>query len=282
MKTILEILTLSTEYLKQRAIASPRRQAEELLADVLGVKRMQLYTEFDRPLGDGELERCREWLKRRAKGEPLQYIRGEVEFFDCVFKVTPDVLIPRQETEILVDRVAQVLAKEELSGKVLWDICCGSGCIGIALKKRFPALQVVLVDICDKALQVARDNAQRNGVEVECLLGDLFGPLQGKQADFVVCNPPYVTEDEYGELEIEVRAHEPKKALVSGKTGVEFYERLARELPAHFKAGGRAWFEIGRGQGAPLKEIFRAPNWKGCDVANDWAGCERFFSLENE
>jgi release factor glutamine methyltransferase len=282
VKTVFEILTLSTEYLKQRFISSSRRQAEELLADALRIKRMQLYMEFDRPLTDRELERCRDWLRRRGKGEPLQYIRGEVEFFDCSFKVTPDVLIPRQETEILVDRIAQELVKMDLSGKVLWDICCGSGCIGIALKKKFPALQVVLVDICEKALKVAQENAQRNEVETEYLLGDMLVPLKGRQTDFFVCNPPYISESEYDGLEVEVRGHEPKKALVSGVTGLEFYERLAQELPTHLKAGGRGWFEIGSGQGTALKDMFRRPCWKDCQVGKDWAGHERFFSLEIE
>jgi release factor glutamine methyltransferase len=279
VKTILDILTLSTEYLKQRGVDSPRRQAEELLADVLGIKRMQLYMEFDRPIVDEELSMCRDWLRRRGKGEPLQYIRGEVEFFDCVLKISPDVLIPRQETEILVDRIVQKLKDFDLKGKELWDICCGSGCIGIALKKRYPELNVVLVDICEKALDTASKNALANGVEVECLLGDLLTPLKERRADFVVCNPPYISEEEYATLDVEVSQYEPKKALVSGATGLEFYERLARELPSHLKPEAKVWFEIGKGQGNSLKKAFSDPFWKNCDVVNDWAGWERFFSL---
>lgn len=132
MRTLLDILTLSTNYLQQHGIQNPRRQAEELMSDVLGISRLNLYLEFERPLSESELEVCRERLSRRAKGEPLQYIKGEMDFYGCRIFLNRDVLIPRQETEILVDLIAKQLEKEELQNKCLWDVCCGSGCIGIA------------------------------------------------------------------------------------------------------------------------------------------------------
>lgn len=284
MKTILEILNLSTEYLQQRNIKNSRRQAEELLGEALGIGRLGLYLEFDRPLNDEELARCRLWLQRRAKGEPLQYISGYVNFFNCRIKVNPDVLIPRQETEILVDKISKELACETLENKILWDICCGSGCIGIALKKRFPQLTVCLSDISQAALATTEENAQSNDVQVELVKGDFCKPFKEKEkrADFIVCNPPYISENEHQTLEIEVREYEPKLALVSGKTGLEFYKRLADDLPALLKPHGKAWFEIGDGQGAALHEIFQAPCWKKREVENDWAGHQRFFSLEIE
>ena len=158
MHTVIEILKLSTEFLKQKGIENSRRQAEDLLGDALGVGRMGLYLEHDRPLTESELNKCREWLKRRGNGEPLQYIAGKVEFFGCSLIVTPEVLIPRQETEILIDKIVQKLSTIDLEGKILWDVCCGSGCIGIALKKKFPKLHVALSDISAEALAVAKKN----------------------------------------------------------------------------------------------------------------------------
>lgn len=282
MRTILEILNLSTDYLTRKGIIQPRLQAEELISQALGLKRMDLYLQFDRPLIDEELSKCRDWLQRRGQGEPLQYIHGQVEFFNCVIKVTPAVLIPRQETEVLVDKVAKALAQETLAGKVLWDLCCGSGCMGIALKKRFPELIVCLSDISPDALAVAEENARNNGVEVELLKGDLLAVFNNKTSDFIVCNPPYVSEKEFTTLDTEVREYEPRQALISGKTGLEFYERLARELPPHLNPGSKVWFEIGKGQGKALQKLFQDPFWKKSCVENDWSGHERFFSLEIE
>lgn len=282
MRTILEILNLSTEYLKQKGVENSRRQAEDLLSQALGLDRISLYLHFDRPLVDAELARCRDWLQRRAKGEPLQYISGKVEFFDCQIKVTPAVLIPRQETEILVDKIAKELATHSLSDKVLWDVCCGSGCIGIALKKRFPELQVCLSDISAPALGVARENARNNAVDVEFIEGDLLVPFKGRNADFIVCNPPYIADCELATLDGEVRDHEPRLALIGGKTGLEFYQRLAQDLPAVLKPKGKVWLEIGTGQGAALQKLFQEPRWNKCCVENDWSGHERFFSLEIE
>lgn len=282
MRTVLEILKLSTDYLQQKNIESPRRQAEELIGEVLGLSRMDLYLEFGRPLTEEELEKCRTWLKRRGCGEPLQYISGALDFFDCRIKVAPDVLIPRQETEILVEKIAKELSGVSLEGKVLWDVCCGSGCIGIALKKKFPNLNVILSDISDKALAIAKENATNNGVEVKFFQGDLLAPFQDQRADFVVCNPPYISEKDYQGLEIEVKGFEPKLALVSGDSGLEFYDRLAKELPRHLKSFAKVWFEIGDGQGEMIKNMFNHSCWTRCLHEADWSGRERFFSLEIE
>lgn len=282
MKTVLEILTLTAEHLKQKGIQNSRRQAEDLLADVLELKRMDLYLQFDRPVVPDELDRCRQWLARRAKGEPLAYIKGAVEFFDCCLIVTRDVLIPRQETEILVDKICQEFSKQSLTGKQMWDVCCGSGCIGIALKKRFPELQVALSDISTTALNIARENAIKNEVEIEFFQGDLLAPFEGRKTDFLVCNPPYVSESEFSTLDPEVRDFEPKLALTAESNGLEFYQRLAADLPAFLHSGGKAWFEIGDGQGELVKNLFKKAPFKSGLVEYDWASRERFFSLEIE
>jgi release factor glutamine methyltransferase len=281
MKTILEILKLSTEYLISRGIDNARREAEELLASALSCTRVCLYMEFDRPLTEEELATCRSHIVRRARGEPRQYIMGEVDFMGCTIKVSPDVLIPRQETEILAHIIAKKLSKMDLQGKVLWDLCCGSGCLGISLKKAFPQLNVFLSDISPAALAVARANALLNEVDVACLEGDLCTPFTN-QAHFVVSNPPYIAESEFHDLEREVREFEPKIALVGGKRGIEFYERLAATLPPRLISKGEVWLEIGATQHTLLTNVFTNPPWKKSFIEKDWAGHDRFFFLEIE
>lgn len=282
MKSVLDVLTLSTDYLRKKGIASPRRQAEELLCDALSLNRLKLYLDFERPLNESEINICRERLLRRANREPLQYIHGQVEFYNCQIEVNPSVLIPRQETEILVDKIVQRLSQENLKGKVLWDICCGSGCIGIALKKRFPELDVTLSDISSDAVRVARRNAQLNQVSVRILEGDLFQPFGSEKAHYIVSNPPYISEDEYLTLDKEVKDFEPKLALVGGVEGTEVYEKIAHSLFSYLEPEFKVWFEIGYLQGERMLEIFK--NWlKGKQIVeNDWSGNNRFFFLENE
>ncbi len=276
MKSLLEILNLSSRYLEERGIPNSRREAEEVVSFALNCKRLDLYLHFDQPLSEEELRRCRTYLERRGKREPIQYINGEVEFFDCRFKVDPTVLIPRPETELLVDKIVRSVDGE----KTLWDIGCGSGCIGIAIKKRLPHLEVVLSDVVDPVR--ARENAALNGVDVEFVVGDLFAPFKGRTCDILVSNPPYISEQEFTTLEPEVADHEPIRALVSGKSGLEFYERFALEMVDYLKCGGRAYFEIGHQQGAALMKIFSDPPWTSPKVEPDWASCDRFFSLEKQ
>ena len=282
MKTILEIISLSTDYLKKHQIPHARRQAEELVCDALGMQRLQLYLEFDRPLTNPELVLCRSYLERRGKGEPLPYIHGTVEFLDCRIQVNPSVLIPRQETEILTDKIIQKLSKVDHENKILWDVCCGSGCIGIAIKKKLPDLRVVLSDYSEEALSIAKNNAESNDADVEIVQGDLLTPFQGQHAHFFVCNPPYIAENEFLSLDKEVSQHEPYQALIAGRTGLEFYERLAVHLPGHMLPGGRIWLEMGKGQGEPIKKLFSSFPGSHCWVELDWAGHDRFFFLEME
>lgn len=269
MKTIGEILKLSGEFLAEKKIPQPRRTAEELIGHVLQLKKMELYLQFDKPIIDQELNVIRELLKRAVKGEPIAYILGEVAFFHCRIRVDERVLIPRPETEILVEKMAG-----EIKQGVLWDLCAGSGCIGIALKKACPALQVTLSDLSPKALALARDNAKMNAVDVRLLEGDLFDPFLGEKADIIVCNPPYISEAEYRTLDPSVKDFEPKMALVAGETGLEFYERLQKELPKYLNPNGKVFFEIGATQGGSLQKLF--PQGK---IYKDWSNLDRFFSI---
>ena len=274
MKTVLDILQLSSQYLEGKGIEKPRRDVEELLSHVLKLKRIDLYVQFDRPMEEGELTLLRELVKRKAGGEPVQYIIGEVEFYRTQLCINHSVLIPRQETEILVSHIAEALPDEEL---VVWDVCTGSGCIGISLKKAKPQWNVSLADISSEALAVAQNNAKINEVEVSFVKGDLLEPFQGQKADVIICNPPYVTEKEFEGLDLSVKKFEPRLALVGGPTGLEFYERLKRELPSFLKPDGKVFFEMGTGMGEKIKALFLDPIWVKKEVRSDWSGHDRFF-----
>jgi release factor glutamine methyltransferase len=284
MISLMDIIKRSEKYLSQRGVERARREAEEVIADVLGIKRLDLYLQFERPMESLELGKLREAIKRRASRIPVAYIAGHVSFLGARFIVSPDVLIPRPETEILVEKIAQQLEKAARGAaasmdsffqtKTLWDMCCGSGCIGLSLKARFPTLNVILSDLSEEALAIAQENAR---YPVTFLQGDLFTPFTGRQCDYFVCNPPYVSEKDYLSLTEEVKK-EPKMALVSGASGYEFYIRIARELKKHLKIGGLGWLELGTGQGEKVKKIFELEGWS-CHYEADWAGHDRFLYI---
>lgn len=273
MKDCKSVIQLSTDYLIKRGIAHPRLIAETLLAHVLGKKRIELYMDFDRPLVEEELERVREMLKKAGEKQPVEYILGYVDFFDTRIAVTPKVLIPRQETEILVEKVCSQLDGSE---KKILDLCTGSGCIAISIKKKYPHLDVTGVDICQEALTVA----EKNDPTVRWVLGDLTASVAQEKFDLVICNPPYISTAEYQALDPSVREFEPKTALEAGASGYEFYQRLAAELPGVLEGGGRVFLEIGAGQGERVYQIFGSEHWEDSKLEKDWAGHDRFFSLK--
>ncbi len=280
MKNVSEALAFIKHALHSAHIQEAHRQAEDLLCDLLNYSRPELFSNLQKPLLDTQWEECKSRLSLRLKGVPLQYIHGQVEFYGCRIKVNSGVLIPRQETEILVDKIAQNLGKRNLQGQILWDVCCGSGCIGIALKKKFPQLQVYLSDQSAESLKVAEENSRWNQTEVFLVKGDLLLPFQGFRTHYFICNPPYISEKEYLELENEVRNYEPKEALLSGESGLEFYQRLAKELPEYLFPNAMVWLEIGYRQGEALPELFKDGCWKEGKVEKDWAGHDRFFSCQ--
>jgi release factor glutamine methyltransferase len=271
MLNIREIVTLSSEYLEKKGVSHARRVAEELLAHLLKKRRMELYFNYDAPIQENEVNAYREMIHRKGEKEPLAYIIGHVEFLDLKLKVTPATLIPRHETEILADLIIKQLPETKL---VVWDLCCGSGCLGLSIKKRCPQAEVVLSDVSPETLAVAKENA--GDLEVTFLEGDLLEPYSGK-ADVVVCNPPYITLEEYEGLEDEVKLYEPKRALVGG---LLFYERLAKKLPPYLNENAKIFFEIGAGQGAALLEVFSESHWLQKKCEKDWSGHDRFFFLE--
>ncbi|MBA2369592.1 MAG: peptide chain release factor N(5)-glutamine methyltransferase [Candidatus Protochlamydia sp.] len=280
MSSIREAILLLSSQLTAKE--NPRKEAEDILAVILKCSRSSLHSLGLTALADNDWKTACSYARRRMAGEPLAYIQSCIEFYHCLFKLNPSVLIPRQETEVLVDKIVQQLKKQDLEQKVLLDLCCGSGCIGIALKKQFPFLKVILSDISAEAIALARQNAEENNVEVLILEGDLLDPLKGQKVNFCVCNPPYISENEFAKLDFEVKAFEPRIALVGGPDGLEFYRRLSRDLPACLYPHAQVWLEIGYLQGKDVENVFQSGCWKNHRLENDWAGHNRFFFLENE
>lgn len=278
MKSLGEILHLSAQFLSEKKIDRARRIAEEILAHALKCKRIDLYLYFDRPIEEAELTLIRDGIRRASRHEPVDYITGEVDFFGVCLAVNSSVLIPRQETEYLLD----IVSKKIQGQKIVWDVCCGSGCIGIALKKKFPHLEVHLTDISEEALKVAKQNALRNQVDVTFHQGDLLEPLKGQRADLILCNPPYVSEKEFLTLDPSVKDFEPKLALVGDLDGFGFYQRLAEELPMHLNPGGSVFLEMGSTQKKGIETIFEDPIWRSFSSICDLSGRERFFFLEKQ
>lgn len=259
MKTLREVLK-----------ENPNR---EIISRVLGLHKLEFNLHLDRRITDREYEKICSYASRE---EPMGYLFPEMDFGSLTLTITKDVLIPRQETEILLEKIIHSISDV---GE-LWDVCTGSGCLGLGIKKALPKLDVTLSDISEKSIEVARKNAKQNNVVVNFLVGDLLEPFVGRKADVVVCNPPYISEEEFHTLDPSVKNFEPKRALVSGKTGLEFYERLAKELPAHLNSGAKVFFEIGTGQGEKIQKLFCESHWKKVRYEPDWAGHDRFFFLE--
>ena len=277
MKTVGEVIALTSNFLQTKQRSQLRRDAEDLLAHILGVKRLDLYLNFERPIEETELSYMRQALARLVQDEPLQYIEGFVQFLDCRIEVSPNVLIPRPETEGMAHTIVKLLEKDH-RGKVLWDICTGSGCLGISIKKKLSDLSITLSDISEKAIAIAKRNASKNDVVVDVLQGDLFGPFFDQKADFIVSNPPYVSPIEYKDLDRSVRDFEPKLALYAEENGLEFYLRFAKELKKYLALDGKAWFEIGSNQAEDVINIFINHGFKAhCffhDLANHARGIE--------
>lgn len=269
--TTLKVLDWTKEYLAAKGIKNSRLEAEWMLCEATGLDRVGLYLSFEKPLNDDELTAYRAMVTRRARHEPLQYILGSQEFCGLEFEVTPEVLIPRYDTETLVmEAVARMPA-----GRSILDIGVGSGCIAIALAKRLPNAMVTGTDISEPALAVARRNALKNGVDVEFLSGSMLEPLGGRRFDLIVSNPPYIPTADIDGLQPEVRDFEPRGALDGGPDGLDAYRMLVPAVPDYLNPGGWLLVEIGIGQAGSVMELFKANGFTELFAARDPAGIER-------
>lgn len=276
--TIGEILQWTKQYFSGKGVDNPRLDAEVLLSHILCQDRLYLYVHYDQPLSVDELAAFRECVRKRAARIPVAYIIGEKEFFGLPFLVSPAVLIPRPETELLVEAVVRRLAGKPKPQIV--DLGTGSGAITVSLLTQLPDAAVVAVDISAAALEVARTNAKRHGVEerVEWRQGDFWRPVTGLLFDAIVSNPPYIPAEDVHFLSQEVK-NEPILALDGGKDGLEYYRRLLAEGDSYLASDGFMAVEIGINQAAAIRLLAEQSPFAIQEVCSDYAGIERIVVL---
>ncbi|MCK4223960.1 MAG: peptide chain release factor N(5)-glutamine methyltransferase [candidate division Zixibacteria bacterium] len=278
--TCLEVLNQAVEKLRAKGIDRPRTNAELLLEAVLNAKKIDLYLDRDRILTPQQIEKFNHFIQERIAGKPLQYIIGSTEFFGLEFKLNESVLIPRPETEILVEIIIEHI-KDFPQPKII-DLGTGSGAIAISLAKNLKSCFVFATDISSDALKVAKENAKSQEVEnqIEFLCGDLIGPLRNKNIEgkisCVVSNPPYVSQDEFDHLPKEVKDYEPIVALRTDEEGTFFHKRIIEGSLAFLKKGGILALEVGLGQATKVADLIRSQKeFENTEMKKDLGGIER-------
>ena len=275
-KTVLEVLQSTTAYFEKHRIESPRLNAEHLIAHVLKLSRLELYLEFETRPNERELSQLRELVKRRGQSEPLQHLLGTVEFCGQVFAIDKRALVPRPETEALVELIISDF-RFQISDFRLIDVGTGSGIIALSLAKEFPAAKIFAVDISEEALALARENAVRLGLSdrVRFEKADLLESLP-ERFDLIVANLPYVSMRDRHLLAPEV-LHDPEIALFAGPIGDELVRRLIEVAPGHLSPGGLLALEIGINHAEGLTEFLRQKNYHDIRSKKDYAGISRFL-----
>jgi release factor glutamine methyltransferase len=289
--TPLTLAQIAADHMRERGLENARLESELLLASVLGIRRLDLYLQYERPLTDQEVDRFRELVRRRLRREPLQYIVGEAHFRELVLRVDARVLIPRPETGMLVGEVlAWARARAEAGGETAEglaavDIGTGSGAIALSLAREGPFGHIVATDLSADALVVAAENAERSGLadRVEFREGALWTPLgEDERFDVVVSNPPYIAESERAELEPEVREWEPESALFAADAGLEVLAALVAGASAHLRPGGLLALEVGADQAAEVAARIEGTGaFGGARIVRDLAGRERIVLAES-
>lgn len=271
--TLIEVLTAAAGYLKNHGVESPRLNAEHLLAQVLAKKRLDLYLEFDRPLSDSELATFRELIRDRGTGKPLQHLLGTAEFFGRSFVSDLRALVPRPETEQLVELVIQLARKREAGLRIL-DIGTGSGVIAITLALELPLATIAATDVSPDALSLARENATRHSVKIDFYEADLL-PAATERFDGIVANLPYIQSGELASLQREVQ-HDPPAALDGGLDGLSCIRRLIGAASDHLAPEGFLALEIGHNHAAAVSAQLGALGYREIRVEKDHQGIERF------
>jgi release factor glutamine methyltransferase len=275
-KTLLEVMQSTTAYFTKHEIENPRLNAEHLLAHVLGLSRMDLYLEFERPLDETELVPLRDLVKRRSQGEPLQHLLGTVEFCGHTFLIDQRAMVPRPETEELVELLKSEVRNQKSDFRMI-DVGTGSGVIALSLAAKFPEAEVYAVDISEEALALARENAERLGLSerIHFQKNDLLENLP-ERSDVIVANLPYISMQDRHLLSREV-LRDPEVALFAGASGDELIRRLIEEAPSHLNPGGLLALEIGVGQGEGLCELLRQKNYHDIELKRDYSSIPRFL-----
>ena len=269
--TIQKLLNWTTEYFINKGVDSPRLSAELLLSHILTMKRIELYTQFDKSVAKQQLDQLHDLVKRAGQHEPVAYLTGKTEFYSLELNVTGDCMIPRPETELLAERAIEFL-RTRTGTQFVCDLCTGcgcmstgimsgGGCMAVAIAKNFPDARVIATDISSAALAVAAGNIERHQLNdrVTLLCGDLFEPvvrqLDASEFDLIVCNPPYVSAAEYEKVARNVRNFEPKLALLAGTDGMDIYRRIVEKAGQFLKPDAVLMLEIGYAQGPAIRDL---------------------------
>jgi len=278
MRTVGETRAWALGELKRAGIDAPALTADLLTGCALGWDRVRILSHPEQEIDDAARELVRDLVRRRAGGEPLQYLTGEQEFYGLAFRVTPAVLVPRPETEFLVEQAIALMRRRASAGVRFADIGTGSGCIAVSVARHVPGALGWAVDISAAALAVARENARRHGVadRIRFVRSDFLACFPEKPClDFVLCNPPYVALDDYDSLPPEVKNHEPHEALFGGPTGMDPVRRLVPEAAARLAAGGSLLLEAGAGQAEEIARLMENEGLSLHPVVNDLQGIPR-------
>ncbi|MCF7956672.1 MAG: peptide chain release factor N(5)-glutamine methyltransferase [Phycisphaerae bacterium] len=270
-----------TDYFTKNEIDEPRLSAEMILSYALELKRIELYMHFNRVIEKPTLDKLHHLIKRAAASEPIAYLVGRKEFYSLEIKVNSNCLIPRPETELLVERAIEFLRKRP-APRYVCDLCTGSGCIATAVAKGVDDIKIIATDICDAALSVAAENIEKHGLtdKVHLLCGDLFDPiiegLDQTHFDLIISNPPYISTAEMAELDKNVKDYEPHKALHAGEEGLDVYKRIIAQANEHLKDDGAIMLEIGYKQAASVTELLEKTKcFKAVSVEKDPHGNDR-------
>lgn len=284
--TVKRLLEWTAQFFSQKKVDSPRLSAELLLSHVLNVPRVKLYTDFERVPGPKELAAFRELVRRAGQHEPIAYLTGKAHFFNLEFVVTPDVLIPRPDTETLVEQALQWARRTSgfESPRVL-ELCTGSGCVAAAIAYHHKSATVVATEISPAAAQLAMQNIQRLGLSdrVTVLVGDLFEPLEQlvdqSPFDMIVANPPYIATANLTSLQPNVRDYEPLAALDGGLDGLAIHRRILDGAAARLRSGGQIFLEIAYDQGQQARELAcKNPSWDQVRILKDHSGNDRVLA----
>jgi len=274
--TIRELLDWLIRQFKNNEISSPKQNAETIISHVLKMKRLDIYLHLENEISEVQINMIFKIASRREKHEPLQYILGETEFFGYKIKVNKSVLIPRPETELLVEKI---IFEEKKANSVL-EIGTGSGAIIIALAKNLDLKIIDAVDIYETALKRAKQNAALNNIEISFFQSDLFENITAKY-DLIVSNPPYISQEEYEQLPIEIKDYEPKSALQADNNGLYFYKKILQNAKEHLTESGKIYFEIGYDQAEKITEIAKKNGFSNIQVFKDLNGFDRILRVFN-
>lgn len=279
-KSIAEAILEGANQLRKAGVPEARREAGSLLAHAIGRDRTFVLSHADEPLDEVEIQRLRTYFSERAAGKPLQYITGVQEFYGLEFEVTSDVLIPRPETELLIETALKLNS----NAQSICDVGTGSGCIAVTLAHNLPQARVLAIDVSAAALEVAGRNATRHGVDdrITFVVSDCFAELSlsETQFDLIASNPPYVADGDLAGLQREVRDFEPRAALEGGTDGLDVVKRLLDQSPSFLKQGGHLLFEIGFNQHEAVDKLIDRDVWKLLDIHPDLQRIPRTVALE--